>query len=246
MTFDITQLSEADKYRLEIYHTTNSVFDRQKLQTLYGRVAAMQNRLIIHSITGKKVLDVGAGYGWLARMLVDAGLDVVAIDPNEECCRFAREWYGVAVERKEIYSTGFDDARFDTVILREVVEHLNFARAMEEISRIVGHELILFQTNLNLFVKLSRALARHKEFNEQPLEYYERIIQQFGFRIEKIFFRDVIAFPLSGGFVTRQWFPDNASLQNGLLRIDEWSNRILRLVGLSEFICWRCMLYATR
>lgn len=246
MTFDITQLSESDKYRLGIYHTTNPVFDKQKLQMLYGRVAALQNRLIIDSIAGKKVLDVGAGYGLLARMLVDAGLDVVAIDPNEECCRLAREWYGVYVEQKEIYSTGFGDAEFDTVILREVVEHLDFTRAMQEINRIVRHELILFQTNLNLFVKLSRALTRHKEFNEQPLEYYERIIQQFGFRIEKVLFRDLVAFPLSGGFVTRQWFPNNRSLQNCLLMVDERLNRVFQWVQIQKFFCWRYMLYATR
>ena len=246
MTIDVTKLTEEEKYSLDIYHKTDPAYDRGKLERFYGRIARDQNLLIAKSIKGKKVLDVGAGYGLLSRMLLDHGFDVVAIDPNEECSRLAKEWYDVDVLRQEIYEVEFPDGYFDTVILREVVEHLDVERALEEIKRVAGSELIVFQSNLHLPLRLIRWLKRHREFNEKPLEYYVQVVQAAGYKVEEVSFRDVVAFPLSGGFVTRQWFPENVRLQNGLMKLDDLLNHLLKLTGLQRFFCWRFMLYATR
>ena len=48
----------------------------------------------IHTLQAKlpeKILDAGAGYGFLTRILLDAGFEVVAIDPNEECSQLAKQ-----------------------------------------------------------------------------------------------------------------------------------------------------------
>lgn len=246
MKIDVTKLTEEQKYELEIYHKTDTSFDHLKLKSFYGRIAREQNSYIASKVTGKKVLDAGAGYGFLTRILLDAGFEVVAIDPNEECGQLAKQWYGVDVLRQEIYNVKFPDKYFDTVILREVVEHLDFERALEEIDRITARELIIFQSNLNLILQFSRFITRHKEFNERNMNYYVSTLENAGYTVEKVSYRDVIAFPLSGGFVTRQWFPENQLLQNWLIKADGLLNRFLKMTGLQSFFCWRFMIYASK
>lgn len=246
MSFDVTKLTEEEKYRFDIYHKTDPNFDRLKLEAFYGRIARDQNLSIAGAIKGRKVLDVGAGYGLLSRMLADLGFDVAAIDPNEECSQLAKDWYGVDVLRQEIYKVEFPDRHFDAVVLREVVEHLDFEQALNEIKRVSSRELIIFQSNLNLALRISRFLTGHKEFNEKPMDYYAHMLRQAGYIIEQISYRDVIAFPLSGGFVTRQWFPDNLRMQAWLMKFDDFLNRFLKLTGLQKYFCWRFMIYASR
>lgn len=246
MKIDVTKLTEEQKYELEIYHKTDSNFDHLKLQSFYGRVAREQNLYIAGKVTGKKVLDAGAGYGFLTRILLDAGFEVVAIDPNEECCQLAKQWYDVDVLREEIYNVKFPDQYFDTVILREVVEHLDFERALEEINRITARELIIFQSNLNLILQVSRFITRHKEFNERNMDYYVYMLENAGYTVDKVSYRDTIGFPLSGGFVTRQWFPENRLLQNWLMKADDLLNRFLKITRLQRFFCWRFMIRASK
>lgn len=246
MNFDVTKLTEEEKYQLDIYHKTDSAFDLLKLGAFYGRIARDQNLFIARVIKGRKVLDVGAGYGLLSKMLADLGFDVVAIDPNEECGQLAKDWYGVDILRQEVYKVDFPDRYFDAVVLREVVEHLDFEQALKEIKRVSSHELIIFQSNLNLALRLSRFLTGHKEFNERPMSYYIPVLRQSGYAIEQVSYRDVIAFPLSGGFVTRQWFPDNLRMQEWMLKFDDFLNQLLKLTGLQKYFCWRFMIYASR
>lgn len=246
MSIDVTRLTEEEKYRLDIYHKTDPGFDRLKLEAFYGRIARDQNLFIAGTLQGRRVLDAGAGYGLLSRMLADLGFDVVAIDPNEECGLLAKDWYGVDVLRQEIYQVGFPDRYFDAVVLREVVEHLDFEQALNEIKRVCSRELVIFQSNLNLALRFGRFITRHKEFNEKPLDYYVGALRQAGYAVDQITYRDVIAFPLSGGFVTRQWFPDNPRMQDWLMKFDDFLNRFLKMIGMQKYFCWRFMICASR
>ncbi|MBE7433588.1 MAG: class I SAM-dependent methyltransferase [Anaerolineales bacterium] len=246
MKIDVTGLTEEQKYELDIYHKTDSNFDRLKLETFYGCIAWEQNEFIMRKLTGKKVLDAGAGYGLLTRMLLDASFEVIAIDPNDECGQLAKKWFDVDVLRQEIYKLEFPDRYFDTVILREVVEHLDFERALKEIVRINASELIIFQSNMNFILHVSRFITRHKEFNERSMDYYVHALQNAGYAVDKVIYRDVIAFPLSGGFVTRQWCPENRLLQYWLIKVDDLLNRFLEMISLQRFFCWRFLIRASK
>ena len=87
----------------------------------------------IHTLQAKlpeKILDAGAGYGFLTRILLDAGFEVVAIDPNEECSQLAKQWYGVDILRQEIYDVEFPDKYFDTVILSILILNVHWKRSI--------------------------------------------------------------------------------------------------------------------
>jgi SAM-dependent methyltransferase len=77
----------------------------------------------VHEHGGHRLLDLGCGTGGYARVLGERGHDVLALDVNPDYVRVARE-LGV---RAEVYDGGalpLEDGAVDTVVLLEVLEHL--------------------------------------------------------------------------------------------------------------------------
>jgi len=229
-----------------IFHETDHDANRLKLAGLYGRVRETQDEWIAAHVAGTTVLDVGAGYGTLTRHLAAAGFSVTAIDLDDESRRRAREWHGIHVLPGDIYATSFADASFDTVILREVVEHLGFDRAMTEIDRLVRRRVLVFETHLNAIVHVARRIAGHEEFNPQTVDHYADVLARHGYQVTIVGFCDVIALPLSGGFVSRQLFPRSPGLQTALLRFDRTLNDWLRVLRAQKPFCWRYLLQGDR
>lgn len=145
-----------------------------------------------------------------------------------------------------IYETGFPDGFFDTVILREVVYHLEFGRAILEIKRVGRNRLTIFQGTSILPLRIAKRVLGHHEFNEQPLHYYLDILRRNGYIIDGIGFRDILAFPLSGGFVWRQLLPRNQTLYRAVIALDRVLNGLLRTLGLQSKFCFRYILSAHR
>jgi SAM-dependent methyltransferase len=245
-TPDPTKMTEEELYRLNIYHAADDGHSEKQLHSLYGLVNEDQDREIISAIHGKKVLDVGAGYGTMARRLKEAGFEVTAIEPNPHTRKLAKEWNNVDELPHGIYETPFADNYFDTVILRECVEHLDFPKAAQEINRICNTRVLVFQTNLNPLITLARKRIGHEEFNPQKLPYYKINLEKEGFPNQKVLFRDPLAFPLSGGYHARQLVPRSPGFERFVLSFDKMLTKILRFTHLSSLICWRYLLVADK
>jgi SAM-dependent methyltransferase len=239
---DPAKMSEEELYRLNIYHRMDEETSAAQLHSLYGKVNEDQDRTIIGHVRGRRVLDVGAGYGTLSRRLMDAGFLVTAIEPNPHTRETAKRWYGVEELPYGIYETPFGAGSFDTVILRECVEHLDFGKALEEIRRIDRTRVLVFQTNLNPLISLARRRMGHEEFNPRRLSYYRESLAAAGFTEQEVIFRDPLAFPLSGGYHARQLLP--GALEDAVLRADQGLTRVLRFLGIAPAFCWRYLLVA--
>lgn len=239
-------LTDEERYRLGIYHAYDDEANGDKLEDFYGKVAAWENAFIMKSITGRTVLDVGAGYGLLTRSLKEAGFYVIGIDPCRNAREFARKWYGVDLLPADIHHAPFSEKSFDTAIIREAVEHLDFERTLDELKRIISKEIIIFQTNLSWIVQAARWFIRHHEYNAQPLEYYVRHLKDAGFTIKSIQYHDTLALPLSGGLLTKQWYPSNEKLQDLTIRFDDCLNELFKTAKVSRFFCWRHLVHAIR
>jgi len=243
---DPTQMSEEELYRLNIFHESDDGYSEKQLHSLYGRVNKDQDGEIIGAVFGKRVLDVGAGYGTLSRRLKDAGFRVTAIEPNPHTRELARKWNGVDELPYGIYQTPFEDNEFDTIILRECVEHLDFGEALKEINRICNTRVLVFQTNLNPLITIARKRIGHEEFNPQKLDYYRQNLAGLGFPKQTVIFRDPLAFPLSGGYHTWQIVPRSPAIERLVVLVDKLMVKAMRLTGISRLFCWRYLLIADK
>ena len=69
----------ATLYKENIFHDIDHGKCKQQLNRFYGRVANSQNKSIADLIQGKNVLDIGAGYGSLTKLLIDFNYNVIGI-----------------------------------------------------------------------------------------------------------------------------------------------------------------------
>lgn len=243
---NVRELSEDDKVRLGIYHTMDHEFVRGQVERLCGKVRARQDRAIRRWVLGQSVLDVGSGYGTLTHDLRQHGFHVISLEPHEETRALALEWFGVSSLGDDIYSVQLKPGSIDTVIFRESVEHLDMELALSRMADISARRVIIFQSNLNWMLKITRAWMGHEEFNPKARPYYEDALARHGFKVVSVVHRDVVAFPLSGGFLLKQRFPRIEMAENLLVAVDEAVGRTLNAVGFGPMLCWRYLIAADR
>jgi SAM-dependent methyltransferase len=243
---ELLALTEEERYEHDVYHRWDHAANRRKLHRLYGLVAARQDDAIIGTIRGRRVLDVGSGYGFFADRLRRRGFTVTAVERNEDLINLAKSWYGVSALRADVHELPFRAAQFDTAVFRESVEHLDCERAFAEVDRIATRAIVLFQSHLSPVVGISRRLSGHEELRPEPLEYYQGLLERLGYTRQTVQFRDVFALPLSGGALTGQWLPPFAALESATVALDEATNRLLGVLGLQRALCWRYVLCAEK
>lgn len=223
----------------------------KRLHRFYGDVASRQNRDIIDLITGRSVLDIGCGYGCLVDQIrrEKRGVEVTGIDVDPESISMAKALYGIDVKPASVHKMDFADNAFDTVILRETIHHFegeeNLRSAFSEIRRVCGREIIIFDPNPNWVVKFSRKLIRHQD-PEARLDDVVTVLESSGFNVKARRWRDVIAFPMSGGFVGMELVPNLDLFKKPILALDSFLNNVLRMLNLQRHICWRYLIYATK
>ncbi len=91
---------------------------------------------------GKRILDVGCGYGYAACLLAMMGADVTAIDVSKGMCELTRkaaQINGVDVDVRNIsaISTGFPEEHFDIITGQVSLHHLPLESAAPELARVL-------------------------------------------------------------------------------------------------------------
>jgi len=94
-------------------------------------------------------------------------------------------------------------------------------------------------------VRMGRKLIGHKD-HEAQLPELIRVLKEFGYSIKCVTFRDVFAFPASGGLVGPELIPHVEWLERLILAADHFLNSVLRVLGLQKYFCWRYIIQATR
>jgi ubiquinone/menaquinone biosynthesis C-methylase UbiE len=97
---------------------------------------------VLKRVRGGKVLDVGAGDGYLAGKLSGRCDEVVALEFESSGVELARtmlaEYGNVSVQQGSSYELPFPVASFDAAVMADVIEHLEEpGRAVREIARVV-------------------------------------------------------------------------------------------------------------
>lgn len=140
---------------------------------------------------GTKILDAGCGEGVLVEEYLDKGYLIQGIDLNYE---------SKIVIKGNILNMPFEDKSFDIVLLLDVFEHLAFSnqpKVIKEIQRVLSGEGYLLASIPNLAHLNSRVMfsmsgkfqrtdCEENHPGERPLGENIKLLQEGGFRIEKI------------------------------------------------------------
>lgn len=74
---------------------------------------------------GSKVLDAGCGTGYVSKLLIERGFDVISIDKNKRRIEKGKELGRFEDARIcDVRNTNFPDQNFDGIISVELIEHL--------------------------------------------------------------------------------------------------------------------------
>ncbi len=104
-----------------------------------GRLRYVATKILAH----ESVLNIGVGNAYLEEQLIQRGVSVSTLDPDEEAiARLQKNLKVTANNAKVAYSQEilFGDQAFDFVVMSEVLEHLNddvLTRTLGEASRVL-------------------------------------------------------------------------------------------------------------
>ena len=100
---------------------------------------------------GGRVLDVGAGYGFLLRVFEERGYQAYGIEISEHAAEKSRSFCRAPITVQSAETRfPFEDDFFDAVVVNDVVEHLaDPAACLREIRRTLAPNGIVFVQTLN-------------------------------------------------------------------------------------------------
>jgi SAM-dependent methyltransferase len=152
---------------------TTGEFDAYDQKVFPYVIRARQRELILTELRPRqqtRVLDFACGGGWLSKVLVDEGYDVVGIDISKSLIDVARRVVPKAdFVVCDAIALPFANSSFGTTISMGALHHIALDRAVSEIRRVLEESGILLAMEPNLLNPLS-ALGR-KTF---PMETHTR------------------------------------------------------------------------
>lgn len=121
----------------------------------------------------RKLLDIGAGYGYFLKLAKERGFNVVGTEVSERASEFARGNYGVSILNiSEVEEAGFEDDSFDVISLCDVIEHLPYPEdTLKEIHRILRDNgvLMIVTPNYRTFTTFLSQINRWLGYPVKPL-----------------------------------------------------------------------------
>jgi SAM-dependent methyltransferase len=119
------------------YDESADMYEKRVLQN-YQKVEKKCNMFLKH-LTGKKILDLGAGTGNCGKYMKDKGCDVICIDNSEEMVKKCKQ-KGLTAEVMDIEELDFPGESFDGVLACASLLHIpkaNLEKVLESIKRIL-------------------------------------------------------------------------------------------------------------
>lgn len=216
-----------------------------RLAGFYGIVSKRMNERISKWIFGKRVLDLGCGFGDLTFHLQSLGFEARGLDSMEEAIEAGKDRYRNAkIEYSNSETLPFGNQVFDTVILKDTIHHLyeesDIDSVIAEIKRVNTKRVIIFDPNPTFILLFARKLINHIDPICSP-ENTKILFEKHGFHVIHESFYDILAFPLSGGYVSKCFLQNNFFISI-VMRLDSLLEKICSFFLLSKRICWRYLI----
>ncbi len=105
--------------------------------------------------SGKRILDIGCSIGDYSQKLNNLGFNSVGVDYNPEYIEKART-KGVDAYVMDAYHLDFKNGSFDTVLMFEILEHLEKPKlALQEAKRVAKKNILITTPSFSKFKQLS-------------------------------------------------------------------------------------------
>jgi len=223
-----------------------------RLFSVWGAIDKVHNTRIMSHLSGSTVLDLGCGYGELSDFLRQNNFKVVGVDADYPSLEAGRNIFpAVDIRHGGARHLDFPDGYFNNIILKNVLHHLYAEEArdliFQEILRVLspGGNLVMFDPNPHLILKLCRKIVRHDDVECTPKEI-KMYLQKFQMEIRDLSYYEILGIPLSGGFVGPQLFWNIKPLVYCLVKVNDGLSRFIARIGLGPFILWRYCLHAVK
>lgn len=161
---------------------------------------------------GRRLLDVGAAYGFLVQAAGEAGFDATGLEPASACVQWSRRELGVEMVQDLVEVARFEAASFDVVTLMDVIEHLvDPALALARIRKwLRPGGLVVIETG-DFSALLPRVCGRRWYYYDPPqhLTYFSRV------SLERVLRAAGFGSPVAVGHLGRSVSLRNVSFQLG-------------------------------
>jgi SAM-dependent methyltransferase len=219
-----------------------------RLSRAWGAVDKQHCSEILSHARGKRILDVGCGYGSLTDYARLEGFDSLGIDIEEENILEAKSKYPsshyLCLDAENMDKLeGF----FDTIIFRDSIHHLIYEANMEKVlssmSKILSSHgrIIIFDPNLNIILRTARVLARHKDFS-CSINQAKSIFLNAGYSLNSFNYYEVCGLMLTGGYVAPEIIGTNQKLIEYALKLNHLLSVFFRKKNIGRYFCWRYIL----
>jgi SAM-dependent methyltransferase len=223
----------------------------ERLRTLWGHIDRQHNQLIAARLVGKRVLDVGCGYGSLVQYLQSQGYQAEGIDFDQVSVEAAHRMFpsaAVHLENAESMER-FSPASFDSIVLKDALHHLvcegDFRSSSLMFQRLLvpGGRLVVLDPNPMWILKMARRIAAHHDVEVGPQRALTEL-RQNGFEVRGIAYYEVLGIPLSGGYVGLRLVPNFAPLNSAVAGLNRLASSMVNGLGLENHLCWRYIIHA--
>lgn len=222
----------------------------KRLDGFYGLIENELHKMILPHVTGKKILDIGCGFGSLCNFFNTENFDITGIEQHKISLDAAKLKYP---NLKLNFDDGsflekLPDDSFDTVIMKDVMHHViaesDVDQFMKNLRRICKKRVIIIDPNITFILRICRRIIKHVD-PECSYILASKVLKKHDFFVEKLFFSEVFAFPLSGGYVGPELIKSKF-MMTMLLNIDKFLKNAIDIIALSRFVCWRYIIVANK
>ncbi|MFP4054641.1 MAG: class I SAM-dependent methyltransferase [Phycisphaerae bacterium] len=199
---DASRPSRRELIDEHVIHEFDAELAVRNLRGPYGRAMRRRYRQLLRGvIEGRRILDVGCGFGQFSHVARQEGRDVASLDIDEESIRIAEQVFDLPVRRESVYETSLPDGDRESAVFFDSIQHLELPRVVAELKRLGVRQAVIYDSNEeNPLLQRHRAASGHEEAHARTPQEIAKAFGEGGFEVTKLQYRNTFLLPATGGF----------------------------------------------
>jgi len=218
-------------------------------------------------LKGKKILDIGCGWGEASVLFAKRGADVTASDLSGQMLELTSKvakLHGVEVSIHKSSSTGINlpDESFDIVYMANLLHHVDIESTTTEVYRVlkpggifVSWDPVKYNPIINIYRRIATQVRTE---DEHPLSIgdVKRIEAKFGEIKTNFFWLFTLLIFIKFYFLEkvhpnaeRYWkkmVSDHKKIESLYLALEKIDNFLLKFIPPLRWMCWNIVIFATK